>query len=270
MLALRKVFAFFYKDLVNEASYRFAFVTQFFGMLFAALSFFFLSKLFGEAMVPSLAPYGGDYFSFVLIGVAFASYLRVSMESFSNSIRNAQLLGTLEAMLLTQTEIPIIILSSSIYSYLMTSIRVIVFLGIGALFLGMKVGDGNFLGALILLILTVICFSSLGIISASFVMVLKKGDPLNWLFINVSWLLSGVYYPISILPDWAQKIARLLPLTYSLEGMRFALLKGYDTLHLLGYMLPLVGISILLLPVSILSFKFAINKARENGSLTHY
>jgi ABC-2 type transport system permease protein len=270
MMVLKKIFAFFYKDLLNEASYRFAFLTQFLGMLFAALSFFFLSKMLDRTVLPSLEPYGGDYFSFVLIGVAFATYLRVSLESFSNSIRNSQLIGTLEAVLLTQTKIPTIILSSSIYSFFMTSVRVIVFLSIGAVFLGMKIGNGNFLGAVILLILTIFCFSCFGIISASFIMVLKKGDPLNWLFINVSWLLGGVYYPVGILPDWVQKISLLLPLTYSLEGMRLALLKGYSTFQLLPYMLPLAIISIVLLPVSMLSFKFAINKARENGSLTHY
>ena len=270
MMLAGKIFAFFYKDLLNEASYRFAFITQFLGMIFAALSFFFLSKMLGNAVLPALAAYGGDYFSFVIIGVAFASYLRISMESFSNSIRTAQLLGTLEAMLLTQTRVPAIVLCSSLYSFFVTSIRVIAFLAIGSILLGMDVGDGNFLGAAVLLILTILCFSCFGIISASFVMVLKKGDPLNWLFVNVSWLLGGVYYPISILPDWAQKVAHLLPLTYSLEGIRFALLKGYDNHQLLPYMLPLAGISIVLLPVGIFSFIFAVNKARENGSLTHY
>lgn len=270
MQLLRKIFAFFYKDLLNEASYRFAFVSQFAGMIFAALSLFFLSKLIGNAALPQLEAYGGDYFSFVIIGVAFSSYLRISLESFSKSIRDAQVLGTLEAMLLTQTKPQLIIMLSSIYSFFVTSIRVVVFLAIGAFILGMDVSNGNFLGALILLILTIICFSCFGILSASFIMVIKKGDPLNWLFVNVSWLLGGVYYPITILPDWAQKVSYLLPITYSLDGMRFALLNGYDNLQLLPYMMPLAGISIVLMPISIGSFLFAVNKARENGSLTHY
>lgn len=270
MLVLRKIFAFFYKDLLNEASYRFAFVSQFLGMIFAALSFYFLSELLGDAVLPQLASYQGNYFSFVIIGVAFASYLRISIEGFSNSIRNAQLMGTLEAMLLTQTKVPVIILCSSIYSFFVTSIRVVVFLAIGSLLLGMNIGNGNFIGAAILLLLTILCFSCFGIISASFVMVVKKGDPLNWLFINLSWLLAGVYYPISVLPDWVQKISYLLPLTYALEGMRFALLNGFDNRQLLPFMLPLAGISVVMLPISLISFIFAVNKARENGSLTHY
>lgn len=270
MQLLRKFIAFFYKDLLNEASYRFAFVTQFVGMIFAALSLFFLSKLLGTAALPALESYGGDYFSFVIIGVAFSSYLSISLESFSGSIRNAQLLGTLEAMLLTQTRPQIIILFSSIYSFFVTSLRVVVFLAIGILALGMNVNGGNFPGALGILILTVLCFSCFGILSASFIMVLKKGNPFNWLFVNVSWLLGGVYYPISILPDWAQKASHLLPITYSLEGMRLALLKGFNNHQLLPYILPLAGISLILLPISIGCFIFAVNKARDNGSLTHY
>ncbi len=120
MLFLRKPLAFVYKDFLNESSYKFAFIMQIFGIFFSVLSFFFLSRLFGSAVSPYLEPYGGDYFSFVLIGIAFANYLQVSLRSFSSCIRNAQVMGTLEALLVTQTEIPTIILSSSIYSFVMT------------------------------------------------------------------------------------------------------------------------------------------------------
>ena len=79
-----------------------------------------------------------------------------------------------------------------------------------------------------------------------------------------------VVVTVAILPEWAQKISQLLPMTYALEGMRMALLKGADTVALLPCLLPLAIISFLLLPVSLISFKYAINRTRDDGSLTYY
>ncbi len=109
MLFLKKPLAFLHKDFINESSYKFSFVTQVFGIFIIALSFFFLSKLLGHTASPYLKSYGGDYFSFVLIGIALANYLQLSLRSFSTCIRNAQIMGTLEALLVTQTAIPTII-----------------------------------------------------------------------------------------------------------------------------------------------------------------
>lgn len=270
MLYIKKPMAFLYKDFINESSYKFAFVMQFFGIFFVSLSFFFLSKLFGSVASTYLKPYGGDYFSFVLIGIAFANYLQVSLSSFSDSIRNAQMLGTLEALLVTQTGIPTIIVSSSLYSFFITSFRVVIYLALGALFLGLDIGHANYMGALLVLFFTISSFSGLGIISASVIMVLKKGTPLVGLFNYLSVLLGGVYYPIAVLPDWVQKFSYLLPITYSLEGMRLALIKGYSLKDLFSCVFPLFVFTATVLPVSILGFKYAVKKAKADGSLIKY
>jgi ABC-2 type transport system permease protein len=266
----KKPFAFLYKDFISDASYRFAFVAQFIGIFLSVMTFFFLSELFGRAISPYLEPYGGDYFSFVLIGIAFANYLHVSLNSFSSCIRDAQILGTLEAILVTQTEIPATILYSSLYSFIMTSLRVIVFLLLGAFAFGIEMGKANVLGGFLILFLTIVAFSSLGIISASFIMALKKGNPINWIFSNLSWVLGGVFYPISVLPSWIQKISYLLPITYSLEGMRLALLKGYTLEALLPNIIPLSIFAIIILPLSIGIFQYGVKKAKIDGSLIQY
>jgi ABC-2 type transport system permease protein len=202
--------------------------------------------------------------------VAFTNYLEVSLDSFSSSIRNAQVTGTLEAILVTQTEIPTIIISSSLYSFIWTSFRVILYLIIGVLLFDLNISQANFTGAVVILLLTITTFSSIGIISASFIMVLKKGDPLGSVFAGLSWFLGGVYYPISVLPSWLRKFSYLIPLTYSLEGMRFALLKGYSLAALSPNIMGLGIFSVIMLPLSVLSFNFAVNKAKRDGSLTHY
>ena len=267
---IEKSIAFVWRDFINELSYKFSFFMQLVGVLVTTVTFFFLSKLLGDAGISYLKPYGGNYFSFVLIGVAFFSYLRVSVDGISKSIREGQMLGTLEALLVTQTGIPTIIISSSLYSFIFASFRVAVYLLLGVFVFDINMGNANLIGALLILFLTIVSFSSFGIISASFVMVLKKGDPVSSIFTSVSGILGGLYYPVSILPGWLQKLSYLLPVTYSLEGMRLALLKGCSLSALMPNIVALMVFSIIMLPLSIFIFGYAVRRAKIDGTLTQY
>jgi ABC-type multidrug transport system ATPase subunit/ABC-type multidrug transport system permease subunit len=267
---LRIAWAFLKRDAMDEASYRFSFFLQFLNIFFSVGLFYFIARLLGSAASPYLEAYGGDYFAFVLVGIAFAGYFGVGLSSFSSSLRQAQTTGTLEAMLTTPTALSTIILSSSLWSYLLTTLRVLVYLLIGGVFLNVNLGGGNYFGALIVLILTIISFSSLGIIAASFIMVLKRGDPVTWLFNATSSFLGGIYYPVSILPGWLQFFSYLLPVTYALRAMRLALLQGATTATILSDVLILAVFSLLLMPASLLAFRFAVRRARVDGSLSQY
>ena len=205
----------------------------------------------GEAAAPYLEPYGGDYFAFVLIGIAFAGYFGVGLSRFANSLRQAQTTGTLEAMLTTPTSLSTIIISSSLWSYLMTTFRVALYLFIGAVFLNVDLENGNYSLALFVLILTVISFSSLGIIAASFIMVLKRGNPITWFFNATSNLLGGIYYPITVLPTWLLFLSYLLPITYALRAMRLALLRGETLSTIWPDILALIIFCLVLLPTEL-------------------
>jgi len=232
--------------------------------------FFFISKLLGDFGAPHLKPYGGNYFAFVLIGIAFFGYLGISMQGLSRVIRQGQTQGTLEALLVTQTSIPNIIMSSMIYPYIKATFNVVVYLLLGGLIFGVSMNNANIISALTILLLTITSFSGLGILSASFIIVFKQGDPIGWIIGAGSSLLGGLYYPISILPDWVKKISYLFPVTYSLEGMRLALLKGHPLHQLTSIIFILAAFSVVLLPVSLIVFNYAVRRAKIDGSLNQY
>lgn len=269
-MIISKPLAFLKKDFLVQTSYKFDFITQFIGIFLSTILFYFVSKLVGNAASPYLKPYGGDYFAFVLIGIAFSSYLSIALSSFSTAIQGAQISGTLEALLVTQTSVTTIILSSSLYSFLLTSLRVVLYLLLGAFVFGVKMDAAGIPIAFLLLVLTMVAFSSLGIISASFIMVLKRGDPFMWIFTNASWFLGGVYYPIDVLPSWLKKFSYFLPITYAMDGMRLALLKGYSLFQLKYHILALLLFCVIMLPLSVAIFIFAVKKTKKDGSLTHY
>jgi len=262
--------AFLKRDFLTSVSYRLSFAMQIGGMAISVLVFFFISKLFGAAARPMLQEYGGDYFSFVLVGIAFSGYLGVGLNSFSQSIGREQSLGTLEAMLVTPTGIAAMVLSMSLWSFALTSVNVVLYLMLGALAFGVNLQGANVPCALVTQMLTIVCFASLGIMSAAFIMVVKRGDPINWLFGGLSALLGGVYYPVQVLPKSLLALSYCLPVTYALRAIRLSVLRGYGFADLRFELGMLAAFTAVCLPLSIAAFRVAVKRAKSDGSLAHY
>jgi len=262
--------AFVIRDFLNETSYRFAFLLSLGSIFFNVLVFYFLSIFIDQAAAPNLAETEGDYFSFVLIGIAFSGYFNASLTSFSGSLREAQLTGTLEAMLMTPTSLSAIITGSAAWIYIFTTFRVLAYLLVGMLISGLRFTNANYIAALAGLVLAVISFASIGIIAAAVIMVVKRGNPVTVIFASVANLVSGVYYPVEVLPDWLQLIARLMPLTYALRLMRQALLAGASWSELANDFIALLAFCLILFPLSLIVFRMAVKRARLEGTLAHY
>ncbi|MBW1808112.1 MAG: ABC transporter permease [Deltaproteobacteria bacterium] len=270
MRFLRKCWAFIIKDLYTDLSYRLAFFAQLVFVFFMVAAFYFFGRMFEGLQVESLAPYGGAYFPFVIVGVAFSSYLSVAVRSFSDTIRSAQVLGTLEALLVTPTPVGQIIMMSSIYSFLATSLRVVLTLAIGWLLFEVDFHKANWPGAILVLLLTIFSFSFLGIFSASVVLVFKRADPSSWLVQGLSYLLGGVYYPVAVLPEWGQMLANILPITHALEAMRLLLLKGASLGEVANSIFGLLIFTAIAAPLSIGVFLLALRRVKREGSLSHF
>ncbi|MFZ1630255.1 MAG: ABC transporter permease [Anaerolineae bacterium] len=261
---------FLRRDFIIELSYKLSFLLQLVGIFLNVFMFYFLARLVDGERQPSLDAYNGDYFAFVLIGVAFSLYFTIAISGFAKNLRDAQITGTLEAMLLTPTDLPTIIISSCLWDYLFTTLRVFIYLLLGTLVFGADLGNANYLGALVVLVLTIVAFSGLGIMAASFIMVTKRGDPVTTIVGGVGLLLGGVYYPVELLPSWLQFFAALIPVTYALRAMRNALLADASWSVLLPDIGALIVFCLILVPFSLFTFKQAVRWAKSDGSLAHY
>ncbi len=273
--SMNTLWTFFRRDFLIETSYRFAFALSILSMLPQLLMFYFVAKMVDSSLTSSLVPYGGGYFPFVLVGISLQRYLNLSLSSFSNSLRQSQLTGTLEAMLATPIKAPMFLLGSTLYSFWFNSMRILLWLIVGALLFGAKLNWVQLPLALPVFLLTILAFSSLGIFSASFIVFFKKGDPVQAFAPMASYLLGGVYFPVSLLPPWLQKLALLVPTTSSLEALRNMLLSnGAEASGVMAAaLLPLLVLTIwtaIMLPLSLLCFQLALNRARAKGTLGHY
>lgn len=265
-----KIFAFIKKDFLIQISYRVAFILQWLGIFVSVATFYFIAKLFGHGATPYLKEYQTGYFAFVLIGITFSGYLTTAIYSFSRNIREEQMMGTLEAILVTPIKIPVIIISMPLWNFIFTSLSTIMYLLFGVLFFELDLSRMNLIASLIILVLTIISFSGIGIISAAFIMILKRGDPVTWLVSTFSQFFGGVFFPITMLPKGLQVISYFLPITYSLRGFRHAILQGYTLKMLIPEIVMLLSFCVVLLPLSIVIFRYAVKKAKIDGSLTYY
>lgn len=266
---LRTIWAFLKRDLAIELTYRTSFVFQVGGVVFTVIFFAILSRLVGESSTPYLQPYGGTYLSFVFLGIAFNSFMFNGLTSFGNQVREAQLAGTLEAVLMTPVSLSVFVLSSGLWGHMQTSLRALAFV-IAGMIMGMNLSGANLTGAFLILVLGILAFDALGIMGAAVVMLTKRGLPFMGIFSTASALLSGVFFPLQILPGQIKWLAAFIPSTYAVEGLRLALLRGVSTSALLPQLGPLVLFDVLLLPLAFWIFRLSAQRVMMNGSLLHY
>lgn len=269
MNALALPAAFFLRDFRLAVSYRAGFFFEVAGAIVNVFVFFFVAEFLGSAVSGRLATYGGDYFLFVIVGIAFTTYLRVGLTAISTKVRDGQLMGTLELMLISPSRLPVTLLSSALWAHALASFGVLTYV-LFALVIGPDLAAPNLGVALLAMAIAIIGFNALGLIVAASVIVLKQGSPVNWLVSTASILLAGVFYPASALPGPLQALGSALPLTHALEIVRRALLAGEGFATLAPSFAALLALTALYVPIGVLACHWAVRVAQTDGSLTAY
>jgi ABC-2 type transport system permease protein len=266
---LRKIGWFFTRDLSIARSYRVMFLFEIAETAFGVATFYYLSR-FIEVSAFAKSQTAGGYFAFAVVGVAFFDYLSVAMNAFDESLEEARRNGTLEYLLVTQTSLPVMLAGSAIYPFALLSLRTAVYLGWAVLLFGFPIDHANWAGAIVILAASVAAFAGLGVLSASYTLLFKRGNPVKWFFLGGAALVSGMMYPVSVLPPALQTLARLVPVTYSLEGMRLALLQQASIWSLWPDLRALLLFAVVLLPASLAVFSWALRRTKVTGTLTHF
>lgn len=261
--------ATFLRDMWTALSYRIGFLLSIGGSLISVFGVFFLGEAFGEGMGGALDRYGGSYFGFAVVGVAFSNLMALGLTGVSARIREGQMMGTLELMILSPNRLGILFFSSSLWAHAQASVALVMFLAVG-MALGMDLGSANVPMALGSLLLAVLSFNALGLFSAAVVIVIKQGNPVSLLISMASILLAGVLYPVSVLPGWLQAVGQALPLTHALELVRRSALGGEGIGTLWGPFLILLAITVVLLPAGLWACARAVRIAQTDGSLSQY
>lgn len=205
---------------------------------------------------------------YLIIGTLVWSYLSNVFMLTSEVVAWERWEGTIEYTLMAPVQRWVHLTGQTVYSLLYSLITTLL-IGIAmALFFEIDLSRANLLGAA-----GVIASGSLSLISiatvASILPLLypERGAQMSNV-VQLSFLLiSGVYYPISVLPEWMQALARISPVTYVLEGTRAAILDGASIADLQRFISPLLLLGVFLLPIGLRAFKLAENYAKRTGKL---
>ncbi len=265
-----KLLAFVKLDILVAVSYRFRLLLNLGSTIISLLIFYFIGRTFMGAMSPFLERYGNDFFSYVLVGMATANFVTIGLSALADEIRDAQVQGTLEALLATPTSIYTILIGNSLWSFITALLSATGILALGAIFLNFQVSFVGALAAMLILLLTFTAFLAIGMLSAAFVMIFKQGDPIEYILGWSSFFLGSVIFPVEVLPRPFQIFSKILPITHAVRALRELLLAETGLKEVVPNIISLCIFIVVLVPVSGLFFQYAVNRAKKDGNLVQY
>lgn len=266
---MRTLYAFLGRDMAYQRSAKLTMVGQLLSVLMLSAMLYFISKTFVSANAPSLKAFNGSYFEFALVGIVFARFQAVALNSFATAIRRDQTSGTMESMLVTRAGVPSLVLGAGASAFVFTAIQAVLYLIIGALVFGVDLHHANVSISCLVLLLSILAISPIGICAAASVIAFRQGDSALGIVTSATNVFGGVYFPVAVLPAPLKILSAVFPITHGLAALRLTLLKGAGLHAVAGDVLVLTGIAAVGVPLALALFLAAIRHARRVGSLAY-
>ena len=263
MSFLNKFCAFLIRDLKISLTYKFNLLIQVIGLIFLFTVIFFSLKEDIQGQVNL------NYIYFFL-NLASIDFMLSAISVFSREVRTAQVAGTFEAMLLTNTSFFTVIFSSYARTLARCIARSIVYFFICKSFFYVEIDFFDISILLLSLIYNSIPFIAIGLISVSFIVAFKVGNIANFFISLLAIFFSGIFFPIRSLPYFLQSFGDINPLKVGLETTKILIKDNFVFLDLLPYLTVTLIEIILFLPIGIILLHYGFRLAKKNGNLSFY
>jgi ABC-2 type transport system permease protein len=216
-----------------------------------------------QAQVDSLTLY-------LLIGTSVWSYLSITFDGVTDIINIERWEGTIEHTFMAPISRFTHMMGSCWFAIVHGIIFTFVQLLIVASFFHLDLSHANYLTAVYMLLLGSVSFIGFGI-GASVLPLLytERGSQMSFIIRSILLLVSGVYYPISVLPGWMQPAASVSPATYVLSGLRAGLQQNAPIWSpvIWSDTWPLIISGIISIPLGLWIFRLAERHAKRTGKL---
>src|SRR5918996_1146900 len=198
----------------------------------------------------------------LLIGAVIWAYLGIIFEFLTETVAWERWEGTIEYTFMAPLSRAMHLAGQGVFAIVYGIVRAMLLFGVVALFFDLEMPEANFVSALVLLAIASISFTGIGMMTAVLPLISpEKGAQLGFVAQGMLLVVSGVYYPTSVLPEWMQWVSVISPATYALDGIREAILEGDGVTEMGDEIWPLLVIGAVAVPLGPAIFRAAARHA---------
>ena len=210
-----------------------------------------------------------QYSGYIIVGTTVWMWQNIVLWDIGFALRNEQMRGTLESNWLSPTWR---------FSFLLGHtgpqlVSMAMFIAVTALEFGLFISvrlNGSIWMILLMMLAAVPAIYGLGFAFASLVITMKEANAFVFLIRGLVMIFCGITFPVSLLPGWMQTIAKFLPQTYLIHGMRAAAFSNAGISELSTDLLPLLLFGTFWLTVGYVTFVWMERRARQTGAIGQY
>ncbi|MGZ4383082.1 MAG: ABC transporter permease [Gaiellaceae bacterium] len=204
----------------------------------------------------------------LLIGALIWSYLGMVFELLIEMVQWERWEGTIEYTFMAPLSRPVHLIGTGVFAVLYGIVRTALLFVVVAFFFHLHLPNANYLATLVLLAIASVSFIGIGMMTSVLPLISpEKGVQLGFIAQGVLLVISGVYYPVSVLPGWMQALSTISPATYALRGIRSAIIGGAGLTSLWGDIWPLILIGVISIPLGLEIFRRGERYAKRHGKL---
>jgi ABC-2 type transport system permease protein len=157
----------------------------------------------------------------LVIGAMLWGFLSLLFNEVSMAIAYERWEGTLEYTFMAPVSRFAHLIGESIYAVFYSILRLFMILIGVTIFVKLDLSHANWIGLIVTLLVSSLAFIGLGLVAATLpVFSPERGAEATNIFQGSLLLVSGIYYPVEVLPAWLQPFAMLSPATYALSACR--------------------------------------------------
>jgi ABC-2 type transport system permease protein len=204
----------------------------------------------------------------LLVGAVIWAYLGIIFEILTETVAWERWEGTIEYTFMAPLSRPVHLFGMGAFAIGYGVVRAVLLFGVVAAFFSLHLPNADYVAALVLLVVASVSFIGIGMMTAVLPLISpEKGTQLGFVAQGVLLVVSGVYYPVSVLPGWMQGLAKISPATYALRGCREAILDGAGVGALWSEIWPLLVIGAVSVPLGLWVFRTGERYAKKHGKL---
>ena len=202
----------------------------------------------------------------LLVGGVIWAFLGIIFEIVTETVAWERWEGTIEYTFMAPVSRPVHLIGMGVYAVLYGLLRAAAVFAAVVVFIGIHIPNANYGAAVALLAIASVSFIGIGMMTAVLPLVSpEKGTQLGFVAQGLMLVVSGVYYPVSVLPEWMQWVAKVSPATYALRGNREQILHGAGLAW--ADVWPLLVIGAFSIPIGLAVFKAGERYAKKRGKL---